>query len=348
MLALTKYTKESLLYAMPAGTNSFSSALPVDGVARHEWRLDVSPALATGEALEVAASLVLPDDSSPLALLVCLPGGFLSRRYYDLEVDGDRSFSFAQHMAGCGYATLAFDHLGVGDSSRPQDGWLLDVDTLARANQAALETALTRWDAQVGARVPTIGVGHSMGSCLSVAQQARFAPHAALVLFSFTTAGLSPFLQGREAQFAGDPAAARANIVALARERFGSAYPSDEADSSTAAFSVGSAPPAAQRALEAAATGVLPIPGLLSMIPGGYTPWADEVRVPTFVAVGDHDLHGADEAAASLPNAPGVISYTLEDCWHCHNVANNRQQLWNRVARWLDGMLGADGGVALA
>jgi pimeloyl-ACP methyl ester carboxylesterase len=326
ILGLTVYTKGILLNAMP--------------VVRHEWRLDVSDALGTGEGLEIAASLVLEEGSQPAALLVCLPGGFLTRRYYDLELDGDRSFSFAEHMAARGYATLALDHLGVGESSQPEDGWLLDVETVARANQAALDAAWKRWDAEVGARVPSIGVGHSMGSCLSVVQQALHAPHAALVLFSFTTLGLRLFLQGREPEFADDPAAARAHIVELARERFGSAYPDDTADTGHAAFSVGTAPPEAERALKSAGTRVLTVPGLLAMIPGGYAPWAEEVKVPAFVAVGDHDLHRASDGAASLPNSPELVAYTQDDCWHCHNVANTREQLWNRTVRWLDGVLG--------
>ena len=68
------------------------------------------------------------------------------------------------------------------------------------------------------------------------------------------------------------------------------------------------AAPTRREEIASAATHVLPIPGLLSMIPGGYRPWADEVRVPAFVAVGDHDLHGAQEAPASLPNAPEVVT----------------------------------------
>jgi pimeloyl-ACP methyl ester carboxylesterase len=336
---LTEYTKDDLLIAMPVSASP-SQAPPA--ALRCDWRLDVSGALATGEALEVAATLVRPEHGQASALLVCLPGGFLTRRYYDLEVDGDRRFSFAEHMAARGYATLALDHLGVGESSRPRDGWALDVATLAHANQAALEAALERWAELGAAPVATIGVGHSMGSCLTVAQQALHGPHAALVLFSFTTAGLPLFLQGREEQFADDPRAANEHIVELARERFDSAYPADASDGSHTAFSVGSAPSQAARALQGAQTGILPVPATLTMIPGGYAPWARDVRVPSFVAVGDHDLHPAHEAAASLPNAAEVVSYTLEDCWHCHHVANTRERLWNRVARWVHSVLEAN------
>ena len=308
-------------------------------VLRHVWRLDVSDALPGDERLEIAAGLVLPADDTPKALLVCLPGGFLTRRYYDLEVDADRSFSFAQYMAGRGFATLSLDHLGVGESSRPADGWALDVECVARANQLALDAAESRWRDEVGPTLPSIGVGHSMGSCLSVVQQANHAPNRALVLFSFTTLGLRPYLQGRETDFADDPDAARSELRALARERFGSPFPGDEMDGAHAAFSVGSAPPVAERALHGAATCILPIPALLTMFPGGYVPWAERVRVPVLAVVGDNDLHRVDASIACLPNAASVDTYTLEDSWHCHNVANTRTRLWDHVAQWTDGVL---------
>ncbi len=309
---------------------------------RSEWRLDVSGAVPGDEALEVAASLIAPADRAPKALLLCLPGGYLSRHYFDLGLDGDHRYSFAEHMAGHGFASLALDHLGIGDSARPRDGWVLRAETVARANQRALDEALARWQREGGSALPTIGVGHSMGSCLSVVQQAEHAPHRALVLFSFTTLGLRPFLQGHEAEVADDPEAIAARIEELARERFGGPYPADAPEAETPAFSAGTAGPDGERALASASAGLLPIPGLLSMIPGGYRPWAEQVRCPTFVAVGDHDLHSAQKAPASLPHAPEVVAYTLEDCWHCHTVANTREKLFTRIARWIDHQLAAD------
>ncbi|HKX46418.1 MAG TPA: hypothetical protein VJP77_06925, partial [Planctomycetota bacterium] len=78
------------------------------------------------------------------------------------------------------------------------------------------------------------------------------------------------------------------------------------------------------------------VPGLLAMIPGAYAPYAEAVRVPVFVAVGDHDLHGAHAAAAALPAAPEVVAFTQEDCWHCHFVARSRARLFERVAHFVD------------
>ena len=86
---------------------------------------------------------------------------------------------------------------------------------------------------------------------------------------------------------------------------------------------------------------MLPIPALLSMLPGGYTPWAERVAVPTLVSVADHDLHSMSVVAPSLPKVERLDLFTLEDAWHCHNVANTRGVLWEHTARWIDGVLNA-------
>ena len=73
--------------------------------------------------------------------------------------------------------------------------------------------------------LPSVGVGHSMGSALSVVQQARAASHAALVLFSFSARGLEKYLLPDEKKFANRPEETWANLSELARARFSTPYP---------------------------------------------------------------------------------------------------------------------------
>jgi len=325
---------------------------PGQAPRRFEWRFDVSAAVDLPGSHEIAVSVVAPADfgrSRDATLLCCLPGGSLSRTYYDLEIDGDRRFSFAEFMAGRGFATLALDHLGVGESTRPDDGYALDVLRLVRANQAALAQATTRLragDAKEGrpplAELRSIGIGHSMGSCLTVFQQAHYAPHAGIVLMSFTTRGLPHFLSEGERAFAGDPHGARAKLPELIRARFGTPYPAPpDGAGREEAYGVGTAPPQARRALRQATTQLAAGPGILSMIPGAFAPEAQAIGVPVFLAVGDHDLHAADHASGEFPRSPEVVAYTLPDCWHCHNVANTRERLWARIAAWIPEATGA-------
>ena len=58
-----------------------------------------------------------------------------------------------------------------------------------------------------------------MGAMLTAMQQAHHTGHAALALFGFSTRGLAAALSPEELSFAQNPAAARANLVRLARLR---------------------------------------------------------------------------------------------------------------------------------
>ena len=323
--------------------------------ARATWRIDVSEAVPLAGHFELAVDVVVPLDRatrSPRVALACLPGGFLSRTYYDLGQHGDHSYSFAEAMASRGFVTLAFDHLGVGDSSKPEPidaGYSLGVELIARVNQLALERVLERLavgDPSQGIPATpcdaTIGVGHSMGSALTVEQQAAARPHRALVLFSFTTRGVPFFLNDDQRSYANDPIRARRELGEIARRSFGSPYPERAHNSESdrrAAFGVGTAPPAAEELLHCASTNLLGLGGLLSMIPGGYAPAAAQIDVPVYILVGDHDLHGERGLRDELPNAPLVTTRRLEDCWHCHFVANTRGAIWQEVSAWIHEVL---------
>jgi len=181
-----------------------------------------------------------------------------------------------------------------------------------------------------------------MGSALTVSQQAKHEPHMALVLQSFSTAGLRAFLQEDEESYANDPERIRAAMPELVRKRFGSPYPgatNDDDEGSSAAFSVGTAPPIAEELLHRAATNLLGMAGLLTLIPGGYAPYAEAIETPVFIATGDRDLGRANLVPPMLPKAREVLAYTLRDSRHCHNVANTRAELWDRTADWLDGVV---------
>ncbi|MEZ4332668.1 MAG: alpha/beta fold hydrolase [Myxococcota bacterium] len=334
------------------------------GLRRARWRIDVSPAVpfpgCHALAVDVAAPEVrggdVPDapdgDAAPI-VLACLPGGFLSRRYYDLDPGGPNRYSFSEAMAERGFVTLAFDHFGTGDSTRPEPlerGFELGVEAIARINQLALRRALARLaagdpDAGLPPLAPraTVGVGHSMGSMLTVEQQALARPHRALVLFSFTTRGVPAFLNEAQRAVAGDPVRARRSLGELARASWGTPYPERATDGEPnrrAAFGVGTAPPRAEALLQDASTNLLGLAGLLSMIPGGYAPPAGRIDVPVYVLVGDHDLHDARGLRDELPKAPVVESRTLADCWHCHFVANGRETIWREVGDWIHRTLG--------
>src|SRR3546814_10223877 len=69
----------------------------------------------------------------------------MNRRYYDLIPPGDdatqidTTFSFARTMAALGFVVASVDYLGLGDSSKPHDGWLCTPDTLTAINRRSEE-----------------------------------------------------------------------------------------------------------------------------------------------------------------------------------------------------------------
>lgn len=342
--ALPPQTEEPV--APTRAVSSFDVAL-----TRAVWSFDVADAVPLDGAFRIAASWIGPAHLQPGArvpLLVCLPGGFLSRDYFDLGSRGSRSYSFAVAMASRGFGVLTLDHLGTGESSKPAPeslGFELGVGVIAAANQRAYEGARDRLHAgDPDNGIPpieisrSIGVGHSMGSMLSVEQQARFRPHDGLVLFSFSTAGTPRFLDETLRGYADQPRRLREEMPEVAQRTMGSPYPPRangvEGDR-RAAFGVGTAPPEAEDLLQAAATNLLAVGGITSMVPGGFAPAAQKIEVPTVMIFGEHDLHDDRSTAEELPLVRDLTTWCLEDAWHCHFVSNRRNRLWDEVQAWL-------------
>ena len=177
-----------------------------------------------------------------------------------------------------------------------------------------------------------------MGSMLTVEQQALAQPHDALALFSFSTQGTPRFIDDTMRAYANDPNRLRREIGELARTTMGLPYPEravDSEDNRRAAFGVGTAGDKAEGALHQAATNLLAVGGLMSMVPGGFAPPAEKIDVPVYMLVGDHDLHDDRHTRDELPNSPSITTFILDDCWHCHFVANTREVLFERLHDWL-------------
>jgi pimeloyl-ACP methyl ester carboxylesterase len=317
---------------------------------RHRIEIDVRSVAPPGASTVVCDVHVFRDAlaDSPL-LLCCLPGGGMSRRYFDLDVDREHGeYSMARHLAGRGFIVATIDHLGVGESDRPDDGYALTPQVVADVNAhvvAELTKRLREGDAVDDldplTALRTVGVGHSAGAKLTVCQQARHRSHVALVLLGFGGAGLRDRLTPAELALADDPEAIDARLAELTRERFGEPLPMPRRGSST--FLVGAPmPPPVHEGLLAARSQMLAMVGLSSMIPGSIRPFSDVVDVPVFVGVGDRDIAGSPHAIPALfPSSDDVSLFVLADAGHNHNVAPGRIALWDRVAAWV-GLTTAD------
>jgi pimeloyl-ACP methyl ester carboxylesterase len=117
--------------------------------------------------------------AEPRAVLVCFPGGGMTRRYFDLAVPG---YSFARYASDRGFLIVLVDHPGVGDSDAPDDGWSLTPEAVASIEAAAVDRVLAMLRAgEVDGIAPlrpsasVIGVAHSMGAHLLI-HQASLSP----------------------------------------------------------------------------------------------------------------------------------------------------------------------------
>ena len=275
-------------------------------------------------------------------VLCCLPGGGMSRRYFDLDV---MDYSMARHLAQKGFVVVTLDHPGVGDSDCPDDGYTLTPQCVADVDAFAFDHILGQFrsgslrnDLPAMSRLVSIGVGHSAGASITAYQQARHRTHRAVALLGYGGAGLATHLNDREKEFAQRPEAVVGEIASLVRERFGEPLPMQRRGSSD--FLVGAPMPEAVRAaLVACRSPLLALVGLSSMIPGATAPVLAQVDVPVFVAHGSRDIAGSLHAVAALfPASNDVTLFALDDAGHNHNVAPTREQLWDRLGRWAHGV----------
>jgi pimeloyl-ACP methyl ester carboxylesterase len=293
----------------------------------------------------VVAEVFLPEreQMTPDALvLCCLPGGGMSRRYFDLDVDAALgNYSMARYLARQAFVVVTLDHPGVGDSDRPDDGYTLTPQCVADVDAFAFDHILgqlragsLRDDLPAMPRLVSIGVGHSAGASITAYQQARHRTHRAVALLGYGGAGLATHLNDREKEFAQRPDAVIGEIASLVRERFGEPLPMQRRGSSE--FLVGAPmPDAVREALVACRSPLLALVGLSSMIPGATAPVLAQIDVPVFVAHGSRDIAGPLHAVPALfPSSNDITVFALDDAGHNHNVAPTRELLWDRLGRW--------------
>ena len=326
--------------------------------------IDVTSVAPSGVRTLVADVFVPPPGKIAVdaPVLCCLPGGGMSRRYFDLDVAARAApraeshaalgnYSMARHLAKQGFIVVTLDHPGIGDSDRPDDGytltpqWVADVDAFAFAHiLGQLRTGTLRADLPARPRLRSIGIGHSAGASLTAYQQASHRSHSAVVLLGYGGAGLATHLNDREKEFAGRPDAVVAEIAALVRERFGEPLPMQRRGSSE--FLVGAPmPEAVHAALVACRTPLLALVGLSSMIPGASAPVLAQIDVPVFVAHGSRDIAGPIHALPALfPASHDITLFTLDDAGHNHNVAPTRQRLWDRLGLWARAVVSVESG----
>jgi pimeloyl-ACP methyl ester carboxylesterase len=291
----------------------------------------------------MAADLFVPvlASASPF-LWCCVPGGGMSRAYFDLEVPGTAGlYSMARFAADRGHYVLTIDPPGVGESDAPLDGYDLTPGCVADVLDLVVSDVLSRLSlgempgVSPGVQLKALGVGHSAGGFLVACQQAHYRTFSALALLGFSNSGLPGVLTDEEAAFVDRPEELVAALPGLVRARFGTPLPegtSAQSDMLLAGTHSNEAKAAAARA----SSRLLAMVGLACLVPGSIQPELHQIDVPTFVAVGQHDIAGPTKALpGQLPACRDLTLLTLPGIGHNHNMTDSRFELWDRLERWV-------------
>jgi pimeloyl-ACP methyl ester carboxylesterase len=249
-------------------------------------------------------------------------------------------------MAARGIITVAMDPLGIGASSKPQNGFDLTPEIIARA--AALVCKGLIAELRVGSfhsSVPplpeliSIGTGHSLGGLFIVLQQAHWRSFDGVALLGFGTGGLPAVLDAELRSLAGKPDRVREDIVGLARARYPEPYFELPAGGRAREIYGGGAEPRALEALREARDRVLATASVFAIVPGSSAPEAANIDVPVFLAVGDKDMCGPPhELPASFPGSADVTLFRLANTGHTHFVFASAPRLFGRMANWAAGI----------
>jgi pimeloyl-ACP methyl ester carboxylesterase len=323
-----------------------------------ELVLDVSAELPFEGSAFLAGSVHLPDPQgeSPRAVLICWPGGSYARAYWDMHIPAHPGYSFAEHMTAQGFVVVAADHLGVGASSKPADGDRVNFETMSAAAASfvrQVRSMLADGPAEFGSRplvsVPIIGLGHSLGACLTVVTQARHRCYDAVALLGFTHGqkDVAVTAVGSAEPDLTDDDTLRETAIDQARAFFGESW--DDV--------YGFAPrepnhtwlhhhdvPAAVIAADDAQAVRWPRQSYVEALVAGHSArFAAELDCNVFLGFGDHDVPPVPHTDVPYyRRSRDVTLYVLRNSAHCHNFASSRAELWDRIGLWAGGQ-GSDG-----
>jgi pimeloyl-ACP methyl ester carboxylesterase len=296
-------------------------------MTRTELRVDVTAAAALDEELTLAASAFAPRSGSWNGrVLFCAPGGTYTRAYWDLRFPGHEGYSFAEYAVARGFSVVTFDHLGVGESSKPADGWALSTEVVARANDWLVRHVLAQFDE----RPIAIGIGHSMGGMLAVRQQGTCASYDAVAVLGFTT------LYPMQIPFDQEPLLGlREQDLVADRASLGDPYPTFAREPMHELFHLPDVPPDIVALDDAAATNGPGLAGPACIVPGIIAEDAARIGVPLFLGFAERDTSRDPRLEpASYPACSDITLHVLEGSAHCTNLGRTRAQQWQRLTAW--------------
>ena len=342
---------------------------------RFDLTIDVTDVAELGEPAHIALTVHLPAAdaiSSPPVVCFAKPGGGYSKGYFTEDLPGPGSGAQAAWHAERGWIFVSVDHLGVGASSVHARGELLDYTRCAATAQAAEQEVLARLakgtlaDGFPAVTDPvTLGIGQSMGGCLTVVQQGRYHCYDGIGVLGYGAVHTHPpvrpgeepltamwrprdTLQSDPMVLVNGPQLAAAARTTDARERgpamaWGFHYddvPQEVIDADVVDF------PTRNGKMTPWGSGTLPLAVSTSCLtPGIIATEAAAVQSPVLVAMGERDVIAdpKGEPRAYL-SARSVDLFICPRMGHMHNFASTRELFWRRIETWAAWVSAVKGG----
>lgn len=295
---------------------------------------NVGPHLPGGDAIDLAMEVFLPVSlADGPVLFFCIPGGGMCRRYFDLDGGAGLPFSFARAMTEAGHVVVAIDPVGVGDSTKPDDGFALNSELVAGLDHKAFTAMRSRVINGIAlADLPTVGVGHSAGALLAVLQQSAYRDFDAMLLFCFGSGGLPQHFPEDYIVAAARSDFDRAAIIEMARQRFGG-------DGYMRTRERPIETPAA-RALKSAASVTVAAVGTHAMTPGNVRAELATLACPVFLSLGGRDMTGPPHLLSrDFEACPDLTVHVIADAGHHLFVIPTAPELYRRVVNWICGVV---------
>ena len=323
-----------------------------------ELRVDVSSAVPELGGAEIAATVHLPEPADMGAdpvVMYASPGGGFSRRYFDMHFAGHEGYSQAEYHTARGMVVVAYDHLGTGDSTVPAEA--LTIEAIAAANHAAvrsihqqIEQGTFGHGLQWRGKAACIGVGQSMGGCLTIVMQGRHRTFDAIAPLGYSAIHTVPPLKDPEKRRGLMAATGSLNrqtdVRTLSIPDRTSAHtendmtwchhwedvPRDIVKADTpegyAFRRHGDWPPPWRSA-------ALPACALIMMSPGCVAEEAAAITVPVLTAMGERDVCPDPHAEPGAYRGSRDVSlFIAPGMAHMHNFATTRELFWRRLDQW--------------
>jgi pimeloyl-ACP methyl ester carboxylesterase len=309
--------------------------------------VDVSEALPFSAAM-LRGWVIAPaeiDPSVPVTIAYCLAGGTCTAGYFDLDRYGLQGYSMGMYLARKGVVVVALDHPGIGASFEIEDLFSVTPDVVAAAHHAGFaKIVLMIQNGTLFDELPPaseligVGIGHSMGGVLLTIQQALHQTFELVCSLGAAGGGLPEVLTDSEREelcgVGWDQDLHR--YVDFARARFGPDSQVEQRSPTSGMFVSDRVPADVVEAFAAQATALLPVGGLVSMVPGSFDKDRASITVPVFLAFGEHDIgDGIDATADQFQCAADTITFQLPGAGHCHNLEPNRAQLWEAMESFI-------------